>query len=99
MKRKTLEERAESVPRVGDDIYVPTRWYLSHGADDKLGGLAEVTSVWQEGRSYWVSVKEVSGAYNWTGNLSLHQEEWRKEYGSQRARPDPDLHPSANRWD
>ena len=90
------------VPRVGDEIYVPSHMSMSHGHDDVLGGLARVTHVKEEMSGGlvvpFVSVAEHSGgSYNWE-YLALDQERLKEMFGDERARPDPDDRPEFNRW-
>lgn len=89
-------------PKVGDDIYVPTALHLSRGSDDVMGGLAKVVSVGVEmsggEQVHFVSVEEVPGFFNWEQGLASKQKELKKRFGKNRAHPDPDDHPSANRW-
>lgn len=89
------------VPKVGDEIYVPTSRYLSHGVDDKVGGLATVKSVrFSKGsNTHFVAVNEVSGEYNWENYLASRQKELEEMFGNQRAFPDPDDRPEFNQWD
>lgn len=77
------------IPKVGQDIYVETRWYIDRGEDDTEGGLAEVTKIEHKHGSHFIYVKEVPNNYNWE-LLAPKQDELRKEYGKKRARPDPD---------
>ena len=89
-----------AIPKVDDDIYVQTALHLSRGRDDVVGGLARVTSV-SGGMSggeavHFITVKEISGGFNWEHYLALEQENLKKEFGKQRAYPDPDLSPEFN---
>lgn len=83
------------LPKIGDDIYVPTAWFMSHGADDRMGGLAKVKEV-KPGISagetvHYVRTEEFPHvAYNWEGSLAGEQEKLKKQFGERRARPDPD---------
>jgi len=86
------------IPKVGQEIYLPHKAYISHGEDDQRGGLATITKVWKENENFWITVKEVPRAYNWSDYLALDQDKWKKKYGDQRARPDPDLRPQFNKW-
>lgn len=90
-------------PQVGDDIYLPTALYLSHGADDFIGGLARVRRVGpgMSAGEYvpFVEVAERPGTYyNWR-HLREEQEKLRTKFGDNRSYPDPDLRPEFNRWD
>jgi hypothetical protein len=81
-------------PKVGDDIYVDSSFYLSHGRDDFVGGLVRVTAVITDdinGRpSYWIEIEERPGTrYNWDA-LALKQAKLRAEFGDSRGFSDPD---------
>lgn len=100
-----MSKRPEKLkgPEVGQDVYVPTSLYLSHGADDFIGGLCEVIEVKDgisAGKSVpFIRVKErPSTSYNWK-RLLEKQESLQAEYGTRRGYPDPDLDPEFNRWD
>ncbi len=89
-------------PVVGEDVYVGTSWYLSHGVDDFHGGLCAVESVkvdMSAGKPTWfVSVRERPGyGYNWA-ILREEQEKLREQFGTTRGYPDPDDSPSSNEW-
>lgn len=102
-RSKEREERAKQIPlpQVGDEIYVDTRLHVYRGKDDVLGGLATVMSV-SDGKSaglpvHFVSVKEHPGNnYNWEGYLAPEQDRLKKEFGNERARPDPDMRSEFN---
>lgn len=100
-KENGMETR---LPNVGDEIYVPTELYLSHGMDDFCGGLARVTAV-KEGISggktvHFIQIAERPGSsYNWEQYLVLEQEKLKARFGKSRAHPDPDDRPEFNRWD
>jgi hypothetical protein len=88
------------VPKVGDIIYVGSRFYLGHGRDDFVGGQATVTKVEEMmsgGRMVpFVSIKESpTRSFNWEF-LEPEQERLRQEFGDQRAHPDPDMRPEFN---
>jgi hypothetical protein len=91
------------IPKVGDEIYVDTSLYLSHGADDFIGGKATVIEV-KDGKSAgkvvpFVVVKEKPYAQlNWEF-LREKQAKLAEEFGERRAHADPDLRPEFNRWD
>lgn len=82
------------IPKIGQDIYVETHLYLSHGRDDSVGGLARVKRVFKSmsaGEMVWfLEVEEVSGEFNWEEFLSEKQESLKVQFGPQRAHPDPD---------
>jgi hypothetical protein len=90
-------------PKVGEDIYIPTQLFLSHGMDDFLGGLCQIVRVKKgisAGEPTWfVSVAEDPGTeYNWEILLEK-QNELKAKCGDRRGRPDPDDRPEFNRWD
>ena len=51
-------KKAKKKFKVGDDIYVPTSLYLSHGEDDFHGGLCKIIGIGEEHGWKWVRVKE-----------------------------------------
>lgn len=93
-KHKNHLHAGEGPPKVGDDIYVPTRMYIDHGEDDVDGGLAEVTEVspgMSAGKQMpFICVKEhPSSSYNWD-SLREQQAALKKEFGKRRAVVNPD---------
>ena len=103
LAKSIIAEECCADPKVGQDIYVRTALYLSHGADDVIGGLAKVTELSKgisAGKSVtYVEVKEHPGhSYNWE-LLALEQKALKKKFGKKRAHPDPDNDPEMNRWD
>ena len=75
------------LPKVGDDIYVPTS-YMNDGIVDVVGGLAKVKSV-SEGiiagkLVHYVSVREIPGFFNWESYLALMQDELKEKFGNNR---------------
>jgi hypothetical protein len=86
-------------PNVGDQVYVDTVVYTSHGRDDFIGSLATVTSVQQTGGGYFITIEERPGCeYSWEG-LAKYQPELKKKFGTQRAYEDPDYDSEFNTWD
>lgn len=89
--------------RPGDVIYVETELYLSHGADDIQGGLAEVTEVTTRSSAgnptpFVRVASEPAALHNWR-MLASRQKELRARHGRTWSHPDPDLRPEFNRWD
>ena len=81
--------------KVGDDVYIPSAFYIDRGQDDRVGGLAEVTSIkpsMSAGKMVpFITVKEIPGVtFNWQ-MLSQEQEKLKAQFGNSRAYPDPDL--------
>lgn len=97
----TSKKKLPLVPKVGQEIYVPTELYMSHGKDDIHGGLAKVVKVIPEmhgdRKVHGIQVEELPGkTYFWENYLAENQEKWRQQYGEQRAMPDPDDLPEFN---
>jgi hypothetical protein len=88
---------SDQIPQIGQQVYVPSAFYIDHGRDDFAGGLATIIEVVLRGTGrYYVTVAENPHCqYSWE-YLRDSQEEWAKEYGEGRAHPDPDLHPDSN---
>lgn len=105
----SLRDKVYPYPVVGEDVYVPTSLYMSHGADDFVGGLCEITSINDriddtetKALGYnrvMITIKERPGTqYNWF-SLCDEQEELKERFGDNRGYPDPDDRPEFNRWD
>lgn len=98
-------ETAEELPaplEAGDEIYVGSSFYLSHGRDDFCGGRARVSKVTKGisgGNEAWfVEVEERPECrYNWEF-LENDQEKFKERFGDDRAHADPDLRPEFNEW-
>lgn len=91
MKSKKLKD-----PLVGDKIYVPSAFYISHGSDDFAGGIATVSKVEKEmsggEMATFVEIKERPGSsYNWTQFIGPDQDKLKKQYKNQKAHSDPDI--------
>jgi hypothetical protein len=89
-----MQHRKPHDIKPGDQVYVETRAYISHGEDDVIGGLATVVRVHHDPSAfseYVVEVAEHPGCiYNLTYLLEK-QDELRDQFGEQRACPDRDL--------
>src|SRR3990167_2717319 len=88
-------ENKLSRPTIGQEVYIPSAFYLSHGKDDVLGGRAVITKVTEE--KYGIKVVhgiQVRGlpnrTYYWENGLMQQQEELQKRFSDQFARSDPD---------
>ena len=87
--------KKQHVPSIGEEIYVPSEFYLSHGRDDIRGGCAVVTKITQEKHGdrvvHGICVEEFpEKTYYWENGLMQEQEKLRRQYGDRRARRDPD---------
>jgi hypothetical protein len=85
-----------ALPEVGQEIYIPTSIYLSHGVDDFRGGLCRIMAIHELLGRAFVEVEEDPGTYHSWPYLVERQEEWRARYGAERGRRDPDLRPEFN---
>jgi hypothetical protein len=100
-KLKKLKDRIASgkrwTPKVGDYIYVESSFYIDHGEDDVVGGLAQVTKIKQQmsggdPKTLFVTVAQHPGnSRNWSQHLVNVQAELMKDFGMKFAYPDPDL--------
>jgi len=87
-------------PKLRESIYVPSKLYVGHGRDDKIGGLAQIIRIRDDEKetinSIMIEVLEHRGTfYNWQILLE-RQDELKAKFGNTRAYPDPDYHPSVN---
>ena len=53
-----MDDKEITVPKVGDQVYLDTSLYVTHGEDDFIGGLCEVISVEKHEKNIWITVKE-----------------------------------------
>jgi hypothetical protein len=94
------EPRYATQPQIEDVVYVPSDFYIGHGADDFRGGRAHVTKI-EEGisggeKTIFIGIGERPNTlYNW-GILSEKQKELAQKFGDQIAHPDPDFDPQFN---
>jgi hypothetical protein len=79
------------LPKVGQQIYVPTSLYIDHGEDDVIGGRATISLVEKQDNYVWIHVKELPGRTYNLEYLLERQEDLKKEFGRKKAYPDPDL--------
>jgi hypothetical protein len=87
------------IPHVGDDIYMDTMLYLTHGEDDFIGGLCEVLSVEIIDRSIWFRIKENPDfEYCWNAVLMNKQGKLKTKFGNSRGYKEPDLRGEFNEW-
>ena len=92
----------ETIPELGDEVYVPSELYVYRGHDDTMGGKAHVCAV-EEGVSAgkpapFIRLTGVKGRFNWQ-MLETEQEALRIRFGDALAHPDPDLRPEFNQPD
>ena len=85
-------------PKIGQDIYIPSAMYISRGSDDRVGGLAKIVDVEfsetlpEDHFNYcFVSVEEIPNVSFNYNSLMKQQEELKKQFGNNRAYPDPDI--------
>ena len=90
MKTKK-QTKISKKPKVGDEIYVESSFYISHGEDDFCGGLAKISKISKEyGTTFVEVVERPSHGYNYE-ILMENQEQLKKQFGKKRAHPDPDI--------
>jgi hypothetical protein len=94
MKSKTQPKKSKKEPYVGQKIYVPGHISIEHGLDDVAGGRATISKItrqnWGACNYIFVDVLEVpNDSWNWD-LIKEEQEELKKEYGKQKAHPEPD---------
>jgi hypothetical protein len=86
------------LPEIGDEIYIPSAYYLGHGADDVQGGKTTITEVFRNDalphdhiNSIFVTVEAINPAtkYNYKALLEK-QDDLKIQFGNQDAKPDPD---------
>ena len=95
-----MKTQKQKIPKIGEDVYVPTSLYLGHGVDDFQGGLCEIVNIEPEisaGKTcLFLEVKERPGhSYNWEV-LMQEQDQLKNGFGEQRGYQDPDYDPRFN---
>ncbi len=84
------------IPKIGDEIYVDTWLYLTHGEDDFIGGLCTITDVRTAGDNIWIENDEDSGSLNWN-HLKDEQAQLKAKFGTKRGYKRPDYREEFNR--
>lgn len=89
--------------KIGDDVYVGSSFYLSHGRDDFAGGKATVIGVKEavSGGKPTVFIRFdacPASWYNWD-ILRAEQVGLKERFGEQKAHSDPDYREQFNRND
>jgi hypothetical protein len=97
-KQNKTNEKENREYKAGDDIYLPTSLYLSHGVDDFLGGLCKILKIEEDSNWKWIEVEEEPGTRHDYKHIVENQEKWAKEYGVRRGRKDPDYDFDSNCW-
>lgn len=91
-----MVKKQNFIPKVGDQIYIDTSLYVTHGIDDFIGGLCEVEYVKIDENGVFIAVKEEPGAfYDWK-YLSLEQGRLKKQFGKKRGYQKPDFRQEFN---
>lgn len=98
METKHFKQTIDGKYKIGDDIYLPTRLYLSHGADDFDGGLCKISKIEEFSYGTFVYVEENPNHGQNYESLLEQQEELKKRHGKGRGKRNPDYHPDANCW-
>ena len=79
--------------KIGDELYIPSAFYVCRGEDDIIGGLAKVKSI---DENDMVEFEEDLGTFYNVECLLEEQGELKKEFGKKRAKHQPDLRPEFN---
>ena len=87
------------LPEIGNTLYIPGSYHISRGSDDIDGGLATISEVilsnhLPENHYNYIMVKfkELSQAHSYNYRYLLEkQEELKKDYEGQIAKPNPDI--------
>jgi hypothetical protein len=79
--------------KVGDWIYIDSVVYLGHGEDDIRGGLAKIKTIQADGFVEFEGFER--SRYN-LAHLLPRQAELKSKFGTEKAKPDPDLRPEFN---
>ncbi len=97
MKKKNYSKIGKF--KVGEDVYIPSAFYLSHGEDDFSGGLCKIIEIEEvlPGHKY-IRVKEQPSSQYPYDYLLENQKKWKKEYGKRRGKACPDYSPNSNCW-
>lgn len=82
--------------KVGDKLYVRSSFYLSHGKDDFVGGIATVKSIDDKN---FIEFEENVGTFYNPDCLLKKQKDLKKEFKNKKAHKLPDNRPEFNRWD
>ena len=94
----TLEtiQSMEYIPKIGDEIYVDTWLYVTHGEDDFIGGLCTVTNVRNVEGNIWIEIAEDDGSLSWN-HLKDIQKQLKAKFGTNRGYKRPDYREEFNR--
>ena len=90
------EEPKIYIPKVGDQIYIDSAFYLTHGEDDFVGGLCTITYVEGDEPPFWIQIAEDRGKFTWS-YIEEEQEMLKKKFGTSRGHRRPDDREEFNR--
>ena len=85
----------------GDELYIPSAWYIDHGEDDRCGGIAVVSKVEKSiYGDHFIHFVGIDSAINSVFILA-NQDEWEAQYGSDLAHqcPEGQRCPSPQKFD
>lgn len=82
--------------KVGNQVYIEGSYSISNGSSDVDGGLAtieKITNGMSAGKQCrFIELKGIPGhSYNWDTYLKPIQASLKKQYGKQKAAPNPDI--------
>ena len=99
MKKKNCKRCIPVVPFIGQKVYLDSHYYISHGSDDIDGGVAVICAIQKIPKNsipnnrYYVKLKGFPNTeYPYSTFMDAEeQERLRKEFGKQKAKPNPDI--------
>lgn len=74
--------------KVGDEMYIPSAMYISRGSDDRVGGLATIKEFRNNEMVVFCEFPNTVHSYEY---LLTQQDELKKQFGNNKAYPDPDI--------
>ena len=73
----------EYIPKVGDQIYLDSEFYVTHGEDDFIGGPCTITYVSGDKPPFWIQIEENRGTFTWRYDKK-EQECLKRKFGTRR---------------
>lgn len=89
LNKLSMEDHSDA-PKIGQEVYVDSSLYLTHGVDDFMGGLCKISSVHFIGNTYEIAVAEDPDVYSSWTELEKEQGALKKKFGIKRGHKRPD---------
>lgn len=87
----------EYIPKIGDEIYIDSAFYSTHGEDDFIGGLCTITFIEViSPQNFWIEIAEDRGRFTWGYNQE-QQQRLKAKFGTKRGERKPDFRDEFNR--